>query len=48
MSDIAVSWIMLGAMVGLAWLLTTLDGPALLGIAVSAVSGAAALARRIA
>lgn len=34
------SWLMFAGLAGIAWLVTTLDTPALIGLAVSAVTGA--------
>ena len=39
-ASVLSSWLMFAGLAGVAWLVTTLDTPALIGLGVSAVTGA--------
>ena len=45
-ASVAASWLMFAGLAGVAWLVTTLDTPALIGLAVSAVSAGVGLLAR--
>ncbi|MEO1534079.1 MAG: hypothetical protein AAFS11_00770 [Planctomycetota bacterium] len=42
-ASVLASWLMFAGLAGIAWLVTTLDTPALIGLSVSVITGAIGL-----